>query len=191
MPSQPTYRFGCSHAASIHIFFTKDKRPDDTLQIKPLPRSLGFTAKFTQNSNATQVEHQLTNTELVPYLERVFTSMMFDVQIYDYVQIDCPGYSSVVLNTKNVLSYLPILHSQIDSLQNSWPLESIGKRPSTSEPSTEGKLDSCMCVASDKAPVNYLITSSGGERHVETIPVSTSDTTTRRVTRSSTRAAGR
>ncbi len=197
MPSQPTYPSAFTYAnphlaAAIHFCLVKDNRPDDTLLIKPSVHSLrGFTAKYTQNSNATQVEHELANTELMPYINRLFTSMMYDIHRYDSVQIDCPGYSSVVLKTTNVLSYLPILSSQIDSLQNIWPLESIGKRPSTSEPTQggrENKLDSCMCATSEN--VNYLITSTTGERRVELIPPVVSSTT-RRVTRSSTRSTGR
>ena len=171
----------------------KDKHPDDTLSIKPSQHSLrGFTAKYTQNSNATQVEHELANTELMPYLERLFSSMMFDAWCYESVQIDCPGYSSVVLKTINIRSYLPILRSQIDSLQNSWPLESVGKISSTIHSSAhkgEGDLGNCACATSDK--VNYFVTSTGVQRHVEAIPTTSATTQTGRVTRSSTRATGR
>lgn len=174
------YTYADPHAAAaIHFYFVKDKHPDDTLSIKPSQHSLrGFTAKYTQNSNATQVEHELANTELMQYLERLFSSMMFDAWCYESVQIDCPGYSSVVLKKTNVLSYLPILRSQIESLQNSWPLESVGKTSSN-----------CTCSSSEK--VNYFVTSTAGQRHVEVIPSTSATTQTPRVTRSSTRATGR
>ena len=180
------YIFANPHAAAIHVFFQRDNLPDDTLLIKPSPYSMGFMVKYTQNSNATRVEHELANTELVPYLERLFTAMMFDKVPCAFIQIDCPGYSSVVLEMTTILSYLPILRSQIESFQNSWPLECIGK------------LESCTCStskhSSENTQVNYRVTCSSttGERHVEVVPAVASTTqTTGRVTRSSTRAAMR
>ena len=169
------FTYANPHEAAIHFYFVKDNHPDDSLLIKPSVHSLrGFTAKYTQNSNATQVEHELDNTELMPYLERLFSSMMYDIHRCDSVQIDCPGYSSVVLKTMNVRSYLPILRSQIDSLQNSWPLECIGKKSSTIlSPAHKEREGDCTCATS--APATSA-------------PATTQ---TARVTRSSTRTTGR
>jgi hypothetical protein len=118
-------------AAIVFVFHTRNK-PDDTLLIRPDSHSLGFNATFTQHSVGSQVVHHVPNTDLIPYIDRVFTRLSFDEQRPDFVQIDCPGYSSVILKTYRVQSYLSILTEQIQSLQNRWPREVLGKRKTPS-----------------------------------------------------------
>jgi hypothetical protein len=123
--------------AAIKFVFQTRNQPDDTLLIRPESDSLGFTAIFTQNSIASRVVHHLSNTDLIPYIERVLTRFSFDEQCPDFVQIDCPGYSSVILNANWVQSYLSTLKEQIESLQNRWPREVVGKLKSKPEPEPE------------------------------------------------------
>ena len=127
VPTPFTYD-GDYQLAAIKIVFMTRGKPDDKLLICPERKGLGFTATYTQDSTGSKVVHYVSNTDLLPYIERVFTRLSFDEVSPDFVQFDCPGYSSVVLKTQNVYGYLSILKEQIVSLQNRWPREVIGER---------------------------------------------------------------
>jgi hypothetical protein len=127
VPTPFTYD-GDYQLAAIKIVFITHGKPDDKLLICPERKGLGFTSTYTQDSTGSRVIHYVSNTDLIPYIERVFTRLSFDEARPDFVQFDCPGYSSVVLKTQNVYGYLEILKEQIVSLQNRWPREVIGER---------------------------------------------------------------
>ena len=127
VPTPFTYD-GDDQLAAIKIVFITYGKPDDKLLICPERKGLGFTSTYTQDSTGSRVIHYVSNTDLIPYIERVFTRLSFDEARPDFVQFDCPGYSSVVLKTQNVYGYFEILKEQIASLQNRWPREVIGER---------------------------------------------------------------
>ena len=125
----PSYNFdGHENLAAVHFFFQKHDANDDTLVIRPR-KGTGFRCVYTQNSIATRTEFDIQNNDLYAYIDRVITGMQFDEQQCDYVQIDCPGYSSVVLRLENVPAYLSTLYAQLQSLQNQWPYDVVGTKP--------------------------------------------------------------
>ena len=129
--SSSTTRFnydGPSELAAIVLFFQKNGQPDDKLVILPTEGSMSFTAVFTQNTIGTRTERQLAHSELFPYLERFLESLQYDLQRCDFVQIDVPGYTSVMLKSTETHYYLDTFYAQVRSLHNSWPFEVEGKR---------------------------------------------------------------
>jgi len=125
----PSYNFdGHENLAAVHFFFQKHGTNDDTLVIRPR-KGTGFRCVYTQNSIATRTEFDIQNNDLYAYIDRVITGMQFDEQQCDYIQIDCPGYSSVVLRLENVPAYLDTLYAQLQSLQNQWPYDVVGTKP--------------------------------------------------------------
>ena len=119
---------GDATLAPILIILQKNGQPDDKLVIRPTEGSMNFTAVFTQNTIGARSERQLTHSELFPYLERFLESLQYDLQRADYVQIDVPGYTSVMLKSTETHYYLDTFYAQIRSLHNSWPMEVTGTR---------------------------------------------------------------
>ena len=89
---------------------------------------MNFTAVFTQNTIGARTERQLLHSELFPYIERFLEALPYDQQRAEHVQIDVPGYTSVMLRSTQVHYYLDTFYAQVRSLHNSWPMEVEGTR---------------------------------------------------------------
>ena len=129
--SSSTARFnydGPATLAPIVIIFQKTGFPDDKLVIRPTEGSMNFTAVFTQNTIGARTERQLLHSELFPYIERFLESLQYDLQRCDFVQIDVPGYTSVMLKSTETYYYMDTFYAQVRSLHNSWPTEVEGTR---------------------------------------------------------------
>lgn len=128
-PTAPRFNYdGDATLAPIVIILQKNAQPDDKLVIRPTEHSVNFTAVFTQNTIGVRTERQLAHSELFPYIERFLESLSYDEQSCDFVQIDVPGYTSVMLQSKDVQFYLDTFYAQVRSLHNSWPVEVEGRR---------------------------------------------------------------
>ena len=117
---------GAATLAPIVIILQKNGQPDDKLVIRPTEGSTDFTATFTQNTIGARTERTLTHSELFPYMERFLESLSYDLQRADFVQIDVPGYTSVMLKSTETNYYLDTFYAQVRSLHNSWPFEVEG-----------------------------------------------------------------
>jgi hypothetical protein len=129
--SSSTTRFnydGDATLAPIVIIFQKTGFPDDKLVIRPTEGSMNFTAVFTQNTIGARTERQLLHSELFSYIERFLESLHYDLQRCDFVQIDVPGYTSVMLKSTETHYYMDTFYAQVRSLHNSWPMEVEGTR---------------------------------------------------------------
>ena len=129
--SSSTTRFnydGDATLAPIVIILQKTGQPDDKLVIRPTEGSMNFTAVFTQNTIGARTERQLAHSELFPYIERFLEALPYDQQRAEYVQIDVPGYTSVMLRSTQAHYYLDTFYAQVRSLHNSWPTEVEGTR---------------------------------------------------------------
>ena len=89
---------------------------------------MNFTAVFTQNTIGARTERQLLHSELFSYMERFLESLQYDLQRCDFVQIDVPGYTSVMLKSTETHYYMDTFYAQVRSLHNSWPTEVEGTR---------------------------------------------------------------
>ena len=128
-PTAPRFSYdGDATLAPIVIILQKNGQPDDKLVIRPTEHSVNFAAVFTQNTIGVRTERQLAHSELFPYIERFLESLSYDEQSCDFVQIDVPGYTSVMLKSKDVQFYLDTFYAQVRSLHNSWPVEVEGRR---------------------------------------------------------------
>jgi len=128
-PTAPRFNYdGDATLAPIVIIFQKTGFPDDKLVISPTEDSTNFTAVFTQNTIGTRTDRILMHSEVFPYLERFLESLRYDLQRADYVQIDVPGYTSVMLKSTEVHYYMDTFYAQFRSLHNSWPMEVTGTR---------------------------------------------------------------
>ena len=129
--SSSTTRFnydGAAALAPIVIILQKNGQPDDKLVIRPTEGTMNFTAVFTQNTIGARTERQLLHSELFPYIERFLESLPYDRQHCDFVQIDVPGYTSVMLKSDETHYYMDTFYAQVRSLHNSWPMEVEGTR---------------------------------------------------------------
>jgi hypothetical protein len=129
--SSSTTRFnydGDATLAPIVIIFQKTGFPDDKLVIRPTEGTMNFTAVFTQNTIGARTERQLLHSELFSYIERFLESLHYDLQRCDFVQIDVPGYTSVMLKSTETHYYMDTFYAQVRSLHNSWPMEVEGTR---------------------------------------------------------------
>ena len=128
-PTAPRFNYdGDATLAPIVIILQKNGQPDDKLVISPTEGSMSFTAVFTQNTIGVRAERQLLHSEVFPYLERFLESLRYDLQRPDFIQIDVPGYTSVMLKSTEVHYYLDTFYAQFRSLHNSWPVEVTGAR---------------------------------------------------------------
>jgi hypothetical protein len=128
-PTAPRFNYdGDANLAPIVIILQKNAQPDDKLVIRPTEGSMNFTSIFTQNTIGVRTERQLLHSELFPYIERFLESLSYDEQSCNFVQIDVPGYTSVMLQSKDVQFYLDTFYAQVRSLHNSWPMEVEGRR---------------------------------------------------------------
>jgi len=131
MSSSSTARFnydGDATLAPIVIILQKNGHPDDKLVIRPTEGTMNFTAVFTQNTIGARTERQLVHSELFPFIERFLEALSYDLQRCDFVQIDVPGYTSVMLKSTETHYYLDTFYAQVRSLHNSWPMEVEGTR---------------------------------------------------------------
>jgi len=111
--------------APIVITFQKKNADDDILKITPNSGSYGFDVLFDQNTIGNKVSLYIEQYDITTYLFRFLKPLALDENGYDFVQIDCPGYSSVVVKTANIERYFPILSAQILSHLASWPVEKL------------------------------------------------------------------
>ena len=128
-PTAPRFNYdGDATLAPIVIILQKTGEPDDKLVIRPTEGTMNFTAVFTQNTIGARTERQLLHSELFPYIERFLEALPYDQQRAEHVQIDVPGYTSVMLRSTQVHYYLDTFYAQVRSLHNSWPMEVEGTR---------------------------------------------------------------
>lgn len=134
-PTAPRFNYdGDVTLAPIVIILQKNGQPDDKLVIRATEHSTNFTATFTQNTIGARTERQLMHSELFPYIERFLESLHYDLQRCDFVQIDVPGYTSVMLKSTETHYYLDTFYAQVRSLHNSWPTEVEGTRIQPRQP---------------------------------------------------------
>ena len=114
--------------AAIVIILQRNGYPDDKLVIRPARRSMNFDVMFTQNTIGTRTDTQISHSELYSYIERFLSVIHYDLQRCQYVQIDVPGYSSVVINSTGIGQYMNTLYYQLQSLNDCWPYEVVGRR---------------------------------------------------------------
>jgi hypothetical protein len=114
--------------AAIMIILLKNGVPDDKLVIRPVDGTTDFTAVFTQNTVGVRSELTLVHSELFPYIERFIEVISYDRLRCDFVQIDVPGYTSVVLKSNELYTYMDTMYAQVRSLFNSWPMEVVAER---------------------------------------------------------------
>jgi len=65
-------------------------------------------------------------------MERFLEALPYDQQRAEHVQIDVPGYTSVMLRSTQVHDYMDTFCAHVRSLHNSWPFEVVGTRIRTS-----------------------------------------------------------
>lgn len=111
----------------IFIILMSDGEKDDILCITPDSDSNDYIVRFEQHTILNTVESVVGNADLPNYLNNFFAASGMDACPYDTVQIDCPSYPSILLSRENVVPYLPVLHSQLASMQEFWPEEESGK----------------------------------------------------------------
>ena len=132
-PTAPRFIYdGDATLAPIIIILQKTGHLDDKLVIRPTEGSTDFTATFTQNTIGARTERTLTHSELFPYMERFLEALPYDQQRAEHVQIDVPGYTSVMLRSTQVHDYMDTFCAHVRSLHNSWPFEVVGTRIRTS-----------------------------------------------------------
>jgi hypothetical protein len=156
----------------ILLTFLKRGNKDDRLTIDPDEYSTGYHVHFLQHTIRNTTETYLSNSELMPYLHRMFRTIELDVHAYDCVQIDCPSFPTVMIERTGLLNYFHILSDQIKSLQKTWPMEWSGKEYVRAKPSSESFsgearlyvkmikddcLDDTLCIVPEDGGSSYLI----------------------------------
>lgn len=119
-----------SYNGEGRLYFTmqKDGKKDDVLSV--YPEHNGFSVRFEQNEILNTTEWFVNSSDITPYIERFFTTISYDAEPCNYVQVDFPLYPTVLITKSNILAYLPLLSEQITEQVESfhaWPTESSGK----------------------------------------------------------------
>ena len=109
--------------AKIIVTIQRTGKPDDLLSIVPDLESDGYYVTFKQRTVGNTADRYFENESLVPYLSSFFTGLLYDHDRPDFIQLDVPMYSTVLLTSDSLFSYGAILSHQIDSLQDDWPFE--------------------------------------------------------------------
>ena len=112
-----------SDLARILLIFQQSGRKDDVLTILPDRNSMGYNITFAQNTIGNTSTTYVKNDELASYLDRFRMVIEHDLVPYECVQIDSPTYPSVIVSMDQMRTYLPLLQTQIDMFQRSWPTE--------------------------------------------------------------------
>ena len=113
----------------IRIILQKSSNHDDILDIRPTDDEMHtFSVCLTQNSICVRNSLHIAGSEVISYIDRFLEVLDYDRDGCEYVQIDVPGYSSVILKSHEVNHYMDTLHSQINSLFNYWPTEVVGTK---------------------------------------------------------------
>ena len=111
--------------AKILVTIQREGKPDDILSIVPDLESDGYYATFRQRTVGNTVDRYFENEAMLPYLASFFTALLYDHERPDFVQLDVPMYSTVLLTPDTLMSYGSVLLTdQIASLQDDWPFES-------------------------------------------------------------------
>ena len=108
--------------APIVVILQKSDCEDDRLTVTPNDAN-GFDVKFVQNTINLVTKLYVDEDEITNYLYHFFQSLALDERGYEYVQIDCPGFPSVIKGVDTVQKYFQVLCGQIDSIFASWPEE--------------------------------------------------------------------
>ena len=109
--------------APIVVILQKSDCEDDVLTLTPSPDASGFDVKFVQNTINLITRLYVEEDEITNYMYHFFQSLALDERGYEYVQIDCPGFPSVIKGVDTVQKYFSVLCGQIDSIFASWPEE--------------------------------------------------------------------
>jgi len=109
--------------APIVIILQKSDCEDDRLTLTPNPDANGFDVKFVQKTINLVSYLYVEEDEVTNYMYYFFQSLALDERGYEYVQIDCPGFPSVIKGVDTIQKYFPVLCGQIDSILASWPEE--------------------------------------------------------------------
>jgi hypothetical protein len=109
--------------APIVVILQKSGCEDDVLTLTPSPDASGFDVKFVQNTINLITRLYVEEDEITNYMYHFFQSLALDERGYEYVQIDCPGFPSVIKGVDTVQKYFSVLCGQIDSIFASWPEE--------------------------------------------------------------------
>ena len=108
--------------ARIIITLQKKYTEDDVLTL--YVTNEGFDVEFVQRTIGNKVSTYMVQEEVTGYLSRFLRTLTLDDGGCDFVQIDCPGYPTVMLKITNVERYIPLLVEQIEAQMNNWPMES-------------------------------------------------------------------
>ena len=109
--------------APIIITLQKSQCEDDVLKITPSSDASGFNVKFVQKTINLVTHLYVEEDEITNYMYHFFQSVALDERGCEYVQIDCPGFPSVIKGVDTVQKYFPVLCGQIDAIFASWPEE--------------------------------------------------------------------
>jgi len=112
--------------ARIQITFIKEGNKDDKLFIAPDTQSDGYTVLFDQKNIKNKAEVFMANVDLLPYVERIFLTVLYDQDPCDCIQVDFPTYPSIIVERRNLQDYFPLFSEQLASIQSYWPTEYSG-----------------------------------------------------------------
>lgn len=111
-----------------HLIITLQKKytEDDVLTL--YVTNEGFDVEFNQRTIGNKVSMYIDQQEVTGYLSRFLRTLTLDDGGCDFVQIDCPGYPTVMLKITNVERYIPLLVEQMEAQMANWPRETKTSR---------------------------------------------------------------
>jgi hypothetical protein len=96
---------------------------DDLLRILPSEDVDFYEISYKQRTINQHITHRVSVSTIIDYLESFFTALSRDVAGPEYVQIECPTFPTILLNPRDLVSYIPTLTQQIVLLEPDWPFE--------------------------------------------------------------------
>ena len=120
---------GAEIPAAIIILLQRSGKPDDILKITPKDADTYFV-EFKEHAVTSRVSLTMYSQNLSHYIQNFLLGLYFDLHIPDYVQIEVPGFSSILIQPKSLtaeqrerLVYWISTTVQFLETQAAWPMQ--------------------------------------------------------------------
>jgi hypothetical protein len=109
--------------APIVLTLQKHNTLDDLLIVVPDNITDHYNVFFLQKSIENGHILRIQNETFPFYMTNFFRTLWFDVNGCSHLQIDFPGYPTIVVDRPNFEAYCAHFLRQFESIQDDWPLE--------------------------------------------------------------------
>jgi len=109
--------------SSMILTLQKKVTPDDVFIIVPDTIDDYYNIFFIQRSIGNGQIIRMKRSKMSEYMTTVFQTIAFDFNGCSHIQIDFPGFPSIIVQRSDILSYFELFQKQLSILEEDWPVE--------------------------------------------------------------------